>query len=57
MDKIKEAGFHIAARKETKITSDIAKQFYGDLQEREYFDDLVEHMTRLHCYKYISNKV
>ena len=46
MDKIKEAGFHIAARKETSIDADIAKQFYGDLQDKEYFPDLVDHMSR-----------
>ena len=47
MAKIKEAGFHIAARKETSVTEEVAQQFYGDLADKEYFGDLVNHMTRL----------
>ena len=46
MSKIKEAGFNIAARKETEISKEIAEQFYGDLKDKEYFSDLTEHMTR-----------
>ena len=46
MLRIREAGFHIAARKETELPRDIAEQFYGDHKEKEYFEDLVEHMTR-----------
>ena len=46
MKKVKEAGFHIAARKETELTKDIAEQFYADHAEKEYYGDLVEHMTR-----------
>ncbi|XP_067686631.1 thioredoxin domain-containing protein 6-like isoform X2 [Haliotis asinina] len=43
--KIHEAGFRIAARKETTITKDIAEEFYGEHKGKEYFDDLVGHMT------------
>ena len=46
MDKIKEAGFHIAARKETDLSKDMAEQFYQDLSDKEYYGDLVDHMTR-----------
>ena len=46
MSKIREAGFHIAARKETELTRDIAEQFYGEHKDKEYFGDLTEHMTR-----------
>lgn len=46
IDKIHEAGFRIAARKETTITRDIAEKFYEDQKDKEYFNDLVEHMTR-----------
>ena len=46
MDKIKEAGFNIAARKETELTKDIARQFYQQQEGSEYFDDLTDHMTR-----------
>ena len=46
IDKIHEAGFRIAARKETTITRDIAEKFYEDQKDKEFFNDLVEHMTR-----------
>ena len=46
MAKIREAGFHIAARKETELTKDIAEQFYGEHKDKEYFSDLTEHMAR-----------
>ena len=46
MDKIKEAGFHIAARRETELTKDTVAQLYKDQQDKEYFGDLAEHMTR-----------
>ena len=46
MDKIKEAGFHIAARKETHLTPEIAEKFYSDHKDKEYYGDLVSHMTR-----------
>ena len=45
MAKIKEAGFHIAARKETELTPELAQQFYKDIAGKEYFGDLTEHMT------------
>ncbi|XP_076450985.1 thioredoxin domain-containing protein 6-like isoform X20 [Babylonia areolata] len=45
IDKIHQAGFRIAARKETTITRDIAEQFYDDQKDKEYFNDLVESMT------------
>ena len=46
MKRVKEAGFHIAARKETELTKDIAEQFYQEHADKEYYNDLVEHMTR-----------
>ena len=45
MDKIKEAGFNIAARKETEMTKEIAEQFYKDHTDKDYFGDLTDHMT------------
>ncbi|CAH1788236.1 unnamed protein product [Owenia fusiformis] len=45
MDKIKEAGFHIAARKETELTKEMAEAFYKDQNDKEFFSDLTEHMT------------
>lgn len=46
VEKIHEAGFRIAARKETQLTREIAEQFYADQKGTEHFDDLVEHMIR-----------
>ena len=46
MDKIKEAGFHIAARKETELTKEMAEEFYKEHKDKEYFSDLTEHMCR-----------
>ena len=46
MNTIKEAGFHIAARKETELTKDVVAQIYKDQQDKEYFGDLTDHMTR-----------
>ncbi len=52
MTRIREAGFHIAARKETELTQEIAQQFYRDQEGKEYFGTLTEHMTR-----YLSSKL
>ena len=46
MQRIREAGFHIAARKETSLTEEVAKQFYEEQDGKEYYEDLVNHMTR-----------
>jgi len=46
IDKIHEAGFRIAARKETTLSREIAEEFYGDHKDKEYYNELVEHMTR-----------
>ncbi|GFR63332.1 thioredoxin domain-containing protein 3-like protein, partial [Elysia marginata] len=45
IDKIHEAGFKIAARKETVITQDIAEILYPHCKDKEYYDDLVTSMT------------
>ncbi|XP_063412015.1 thioredoxin domain-containing protein 6-like isoform X5 [Mytilus trossulus] len=45
IDRIHEAGFKIAARKETKLTREIAEEFYADHKDKDYYNDLVEHMT------------
>ena len=46
MKKVREAGFHIAARKETELTKEMAEQLYSSNKDSEYYGDLVEHMTR-----------
>jgi len=45
IEKIHEAGFRIAAHKEDTITKDIAEAFYEDQKDKEYYNDLVEHMV------------
>ena len=45
IEKIKEAGFHVAARKETTLTKDIAMMLYKQNADQEYHNDLIEHMT------------
>jgi len=45
MNRIREAGFHIAARKKTELTKDIASEFYKEHADKDYFGDLTDHMT------------
>lgn len=45
MDKIREAGFRIAARKETEIPRELAEQLYKGQEGKDFFNDLVDHMT------------
>lgn len=47
IDRIHESGFRIAAQKETNLTRELAEEFYAEHKGKEYYDDLVEHMTRL----------
>ncbi|ESO85411.1 hypothetical protein LOTGIDRAFT_107502 [Lottia gigantea] len=44
IENIHEAGFRIAAQKETVITRDIAEEFYSEHKDKDYFNDLVNHM-------------
>ena len=44
IDKIHDAGFKIAARKETTLSRDVAEEFYSDHKDKEYFNDLVDNM-------------
>ncbi len=46
MERIREAGFHIAARQETEVTQQIAEEFYSEHKGKDYFDDLTQHMSR-----------
>lgn len=51
IDRIHESGFRIAAQKETNLTRELAEEFYAEHKGKEYYDELVEHMTRLVCYQ------
>ena len=46
IEKIHEAGFRIAARKETTISKEIVDIMYADQVEQEYYEDLVNSMTK-----------
>ncbi|XP_005109042.2 thioredoxin domain-containing protein 3 homolog [Aplysia californica] len=45
IEKIHEAGFRIAAHKETTITKDVVDIMYANQQDKDYYDDLVNSMT------------
>jgi nucleoside-diphosphate kinase len=42
---IEEAGFRIIAMKKTKLTGELAGQFYAIHKERPFFKDLCEYMS------------
>ena len=46
LEKINSAGFRIVAMKLTQMTKRDAKAFYAIHNERPFFNDLVEYMTR-----------
>ncbi|XP_052234800.1 thioredoxin domain-containing protein 6-like isoform X18 [Dreissena polymorpha] len=45
IEKIHEAGFRIAARKETTLSREIAEEFYADHKDKPYYEQLVQHMS------------
>ncbi|TPP60841.1 Thioredoxin domain-containing protein 3 [Fasciola gigantica] len=45
IERIKAAGFHVAARKDTQLTEELAKQLYSDNQDKPFYEDLVHSMT------------
>lgn len=45
IQKIYDAGFHIAAMKITKLTKEDAQQFYAVHKGRPFYDDLVKFMS------------
>ena len=46
LDKIKEAGFNVSLTKETCLTKEIAEQFYSEHQDKDFFGDLTDFMSR-----------
>ena len=46
METIKQSGFHIAARQETTMSREVVEQMYKDAKDRDYYEDLVNYMTR-----------
>ncbi|KAA3673001.1 thioredoxin domain-containing protein 3 [Paragonimus westermani] len=45
-EQIKSAGFHVAARRDTQLSEDLAEQLYSNLKDEPFYEDLVRHMTR-----------
>lgn len=45
LEKIRSAGFHIAAQKETQLTQGVVEQFYREHKDKEFFGELTEFMT------------
>ncbi|VDP40826.1 unnamed protein product [Schistosoma curassoni] len=54
IERIESAGFHVAARKETTLTKDIARKLYENCSGQPFYNDLVNHMVR--CYLLITFK-
>ncbi|CAH8485498.1 unnamed protein product [Schistosoma haematobium] len=45
IERIESAGFHVAARKETTLTKDIARKLYENCSGQPFYNDLVNHMV------------
>lgn len=46
MNQIKEAGFSISQVKETKLTREMAEEFYKDHKGKDFFNNLVDYMSQ-----------
>ena len=46
MLKIREAGFNIVAQKDVQLEKETAESLYKNCQDKEYYGDLIEFMTR-----------
>ena len=45
LQKIQEAGFQIAFKKELTLTKGQAEEFYKEHQDKDFFDSLTTHMS------------
>ena len=43
--KIREAGFSIVAQRDMELMKDIVEEVYDSCKEKEFYSDLVQHMT------------
>ncbi|CAL8104495.1 unnamed protein product [Calicophoron daubneyi] len=48
IERIKSAGFQIASKKDVQLTEEVAAQYYADVKDKPFFDDLVKHMASGH---------
>ena len=46
MARIREAGFEVSSQKESHLTKEMAESFYGEHADKDFFDQLVEFMSR-----------
>ena len=46
LKKIKHAGFKISAQKEISLTKELASQFYGEHEGKDFFNGLTDYMSR-----------
>ena len=56
LDQIIQAGFKVVAMKYTKLSTEMAGDFYGIHRERPFFNDLVKFMTSGPIYAAILEK-
>lgn len=56
LDQITQAGFKVVALKYTRLSQELAGDFYGIHRERPFFKDLVEFMTSGPIYAAILEK-
>lgn len=46
IELIRDAGFHIAARKDTQVSTEVCQKMYRDVKDKPFYGDLINHMTR-----------
>ena len=46
IERIKEAGFNISCQKEMDLPKDLACQLYKEHEGKDFYDNLVDYMTR-----------
>jgi len=44
--KIREAGFSVVAQKDIQLTKDLVGDLYDSCKSKEFYNDLLQHMTR-----------
>ena len=52
--QVEEAGFTIAMSKEMQLSREQAEEFYEDHKGKDYFDSLINNMTRYVFYRLIT---
>lgn len=50
IERIKSAGFHVAARRDTSLSKELAEKLYEECSDKPFYNDLVNHMIRFVYY-------